>query len=197
MRIKMFVFVLMLLISGTALAAPEGPATTGTTSAILFLPVVDNTGMKDTGYMKEAINAQYAKQYPVEKFTVIPPQNYTQQVSINDGPESDDKLIKAAAATGADYVVRTDLQKVKIRRGVKGILVKKWCAADIPVKITIWNVTSGKTVFDGVIQERGDKEAFMGGAIGLVFTSASEKATVKNALVKIGKRMDKELPVFQ
>ena len=195
LRIKMIVFVLILLISGTALAAPEGPETTGKIPAILFFPIVDNTGMKNTGYITEAVNAQYAKKYPAEKFTVIPLENYTNQVSLNGEPETEDKVIKAAAAAGADYAVRTDLQTIKIRRGFKGIFMKKWCAADIPVKITIWNVASGKTVFDGVIQERGDKTAALGGTVGLIFT-VSEKSTVENGLKKLTKKMDKELPAL-
>ena len=191
----MIVFVLMLLISGTALAAPAGPETTGKIPAILFLPVVDNTGMKKPGYMIEAVNAQYAKKYPAEKFTAIPLENYTTQVSLNGEPETEDKVIKDAAAAGADYVVSTDLQKVKIRRGVKGIFMKKWCAAEIPANITIWNVASGKTVFDGVIQARGDKVNILGGYMGVLIT-VSEKSAVENGLKKLGKKMDTELPAL-
>lgn len=162
LKIKMIVFVLMLLISGTALAAPEVPETTGKIPAILFLPIVDNTGMMNTGYITEAINAQYAKKYPAEKFTFIPLADYTNQMNSNGEPKTEDEVIKAATAARADYVVRTDLQTIKIRRGFKGIFIKKWCAAELPVKITIWNVATGKTVFDGVIQERGDKTAVVG-----------------------------------
>lgn len=186
----------MLLISGTALAAPEGPETTGKIPAILFLPIADNTGMENTNYITETINVQYAKKYPVEKFAVIPPLDYTNQMSNNGEPETEDEVIKAAAAIGADYVIRTDLQTIKIRRGTKGIFLKKWCAADIPVKITIWNVASGKPVFDGVIRERGDKTSVVGGAIGLPFT-VSEKSAVENGLKKLAQKMDKELPALQ
>jgi hypothetical protein len=196
LRIKMIGFVLMLLISGTALAAPEGPETTGKIPAILFLPIADNTGMKNTGYITETINTQYARKYPAEKFTVIPLPDYTNQLSSNGEPGTEDEVLKAAAAAGADYVVRTDLQTIKIRRGFKGIFLKKWCAAEIPVKITIWNVASGKTVFDGVIQERGDKANILGGAMGLLLT-VSEKSAVENGLKKLGKKMDKELPALQ
>jgi len=196
LKIKMIVFVLMLLISGTALAAPEVPETTGKIPAILILPIVDNTGMMNTGYITEAINAQYAKKYPAEKFTFIPLADYTNQMNSNGEPKTEDEVIKAAAAARADYVVRTDLQTIKIRRGFKGIFIKKWCAAELPVKITIWNVATGKTVFDGVIQERGDKTAVVGGAIGLPFT-VSEKSAVKNSLKKLDKKMDKELPALQ
>lgn len=112
LRIKIFAFALMLLISGTALAAPAGPEGAGKIPAILFLSVTDSTGLKDPhGYMLEAINAQYTKKYPLEKFNVIPLQNYTNQAKINGEPESEDKVIKAAAEAGADYVVRTDMQK--------------------------------------------------------------------------------------
>ena len=90
-------------------------------------------------------------------------------------------------------MIKTELQKVEIRRGVKGIFLKKWCSADIPVKITIWNVASGKTLFDNVIQARGDKENGMGLAIGLLL-SVSEEAAIKDGLAKIGTRLDKELP---
>jgi hypothetical protein len=196
LKIKMIVFVLMLLISGTALAAPAGPETTGKIPAILFLPIADSTGMNNTVYITEAINAQYAKKYPAENFTVIPLPDYTNQMSSNGEPQTEEEVIKAAAAAGADYVVRTDLQTIKIRRGFKGIFIKKWCAAEIPVKITIWNVASGKTVFDGVIQERGDKAAVVGGAIGLPF-AVSEKSAVENGLKKLAKKMDKELPALQ
>ncbi|MCC5466917.1 hypothetical protein [Pelosinus baikalensis] len=174
LKIKMIAFVLMLLISGTALAAPERPETTSKIPAILFLPIADNTGMKNTGYITEAINAQYAKKYPAENFTVIPLPDYTNQMSSNGEPKTEDEVIKAAAAAGADYVVRTDLQTIKIRRGFKGIFIKKWCAAVIPVQITIWNVASGKTVFEGIIQERGDKTAVVGGNHGVTIHCVRE-----------------------
>jgi hypothetical protein len=189
--------VLMLLISGSVLAAPEAPCTVSTAPAILFF-VTDSTGLKDPhGYMLEAINAQYTKKYPAEKFNVISLQNYTNQANINGEPESEDKVIKAAAEAGADYVIRTDLQKVEIRRGIKGIFLKKWCSAEIPVKITIWDVASDKTVFEGVIKEKGQQqESAMGLIVGSVFF-VSEEATIKDGLAKIGKRMDKELPLLQ
>jgi len=197
LRVKIFVFVLMLLISGTAFAAPEGTEPPGEIPTILFFPVVDNTGLKDShDYMSAAINAQYAKKYPTEKFTVIPFQDGMNQVSINDEPKTEDEVIKAATAAGADYAIRTELQKVKIRRGVKGIFLKKWCAAEVPVKITIWDAASGQNVFDSVIQTRGDREAFIGGTIGLLL-SVSKKATIQNSIEKVGKKMAQELPALQ
>ncbi|SFM00057.1 hypothetical protein [Pelosinus propionicus] len=196
LRIKMIVFIVMLLISGTAIAAPEGAETTGKIPGILFLPIADNTGMKNTGYITEAINVQYAKKYPAENFTVIPLEDYTHQVSAYGEKATEDEVLKAAAVAGADYVVRTDLQTIKIRRGFKGITIKKWCAAEIPVKITIWNVADGKTVFDGVIQARGDKANILGGSIGVLLT-VSEKSAVENGLKKLGRKLDKELPALQ
>lgn len=197
LRVKIFVFVLMLLISGTAFAAPEGTEPAGKIPTILFFPIVDNTDLKDPhDYMSAAINLQYAKKYPTEKFHVIPFKDDMNQVSINDEPKTEDKVIKAAATAGADYAIRTELQKVKTSRGVKGIFVKKWRAAKIPVKITIWNVASGKTVFDSVIQARGDREALIGGTIGLLL-SVSEKATIQNGIGKVGKKMAQELPALQ
>lgn len=189
-----FVFVLF---TSVAFAAPETtdtPEISHKLPAILILPVIDNTGLKNPHeYMTEAMNAKYAAKYPKEQFAVIPFQEPADQENANDEPQSQDKLLQAATVAGADYVIRTELQKVEIRRGVKGIFLKKWCSADIPVKITIWNVASGKTVFDGVIQARGDKENGMGLAIGLLL-SVSEEATIKDGLTKIGNRLDKELP---
>ena len=77
--------------------------------------------------------------------------------------------------------------------GLKEFFFKKWCAASIPVKITIWNVASGKAVFDSVIKERGNKDNGIGLAVGLLF-NVSEEATIKDGLTKIGNRLDKELP---
>ena len=192
-----FIFVLF---TSVALAAPETTETTDTPEishklpAILILPVIDNTGLKNPHeYMTEAMNAKYAAKYPKEQFAVIPFQEPADQENANDEPQSQDKLLQAATVAGADYVIRTELQKVEIRRGVKGIFLKKWCSADIPVKITIWNVASGKTLFDNVIQARGDKENGMGLAIGLLL-SVSEEAAIKDGLAKIGTRLDKELP---
>ena len=192
-----FVFVLF---TSVALAAPETTETTDTPEishklpAILILPVIDNTELKNPHeYMTDAMNTKYAAKYPKEQFAVIPFQKYSEQGNANDEPQSQDKLLQSATAAGADYVIRTELQKVEIRRGVKGIFLKKWCSADIPVKITIWNVASGKTVFDDVIQARGDKENGIGLAIGLLL-SVSEKETIKDGLTKIGNRLDKELP---
>ena len=189
-----FVFVLF---TSVALAAPETtdtPEISYKLPAILILPVIDNTGLKNPHeYMTDAMNIKYAAKYPKEQFAVIPFQKYSEQGNANDEPQSQDKLLQSATAAGADYVIRTELQKVEIRRGVKGIFLKKWCSADIPVKITIWNVASGKTVFDDVIQARGDKENGIGLAIGLLL-SVSEKETIKGGLTKIGNRLDKELP---
>ena len=189
-----FVFVLF---TSVALAAPETtdtPEISHKLPAILILPVIDNTGLKNPHeYMTDAMNIKYAAKYPKEQFAVIPFQKYSEQENANDDPQSQDKLLQSATAAGADYVIRTELQKVEIRRGVKGIFLKKWCSADIPVKITIWNVASGKTVFDDVIQARGDKENGIGLAIGLLL-SVSEKETIKDGLTKIGNRLDKELP---
>lgn len=203
LRIKIIVFILILLISKTVLAAPAAPETTGQdpeitgkVPVILFLPIADNTGMKNTGYIIEAINAQYAKKYPAEKFTVISLPDYTNQMSSNGKPATEDEVLKAAAVAGADYLVRTDLQTIKIRRGFKGITIKKWCAAEIPVKITICNVAAGKTVFDRVVQTRGDKANTLGGSIGLLLT-VSGKSAVENGLKKLGEKMDKELPALQ
>lgn len=192
----MIVLVLMLLIPGTVLAAPEMPETTNTTPGILFLPITDNTGMKNTDYITEAITAQYAKKYPAQKFTIIPLENYTSQVAIDDKTATEDEILKAAATINADYVVRTDLQTIKIRRGFKGILIKKWCAAEIPIKITIWSVTTGKTVFDSVVQARGDKANIFGGTAGLLLT-VSEKSAVENGLKKLGEKLEKSLPALQ
>jgi len=194
LKIKILVFVLMLLISRTALASPEGSEITKIPS-ILFLPITDNTGMKNTGYITEAINAQYAKKYPAKKFHVIPFPDYANQINSNSEAETENEVIKPAATLGADYVVRTDLQTIKIKRGFKGIFIKKWCAAEIPLKITIWNVASGKTIFNGIIQERGDKSAIIGGVIGLPFT-VSEKSAIKKGLEKLGKKIDKDLPAL-
>ena len=189
-----FVFVLF---TSVALAAPETtdtPEISHKLPAILILPVIDNTGLKNPHeYMTDAMNIKYAAKYPKEQFAVIPFQKYSEQGNANDEPQSQDKLLQSATAAGADYVIRTELQKVEIRRGVKGIFLKKWCSADIPVKITIWNVASGKTLFDNVIQARGDKENGMGLAIGLLL-SVSEEAAIKDGLAKIGTRLDKELP---
>lgn len=189
-----FVFVLF---TSVALAAPETtdtPEISHKLPAILILPVIDNTGLKNPHeYMTDAMNIKYAAKYPKEQFAVIPFQKYSEQENANDDPQSQDKLLQSATAAGADYVIRTELQKVEIRRGVKGIFLKKWCSADIPVKITIWNVASGKTLFDNVIQARGDKENGMGLAIGLLL-SVSEEAAIKDGLAKIGTRLDKELP---
>ena len=196
LKVKMIVFILLLLISGTALAAPQEPVTTGKIPSILFLPIADNTGMKNTGYITQAINSQYTKKYPAEQFTVIPHADYTNPMNSNVEPTTEDEVIKAAAAAGADYAVRTELQTIKIRRGFKGIFMKKWCAAEIPVKITIWNVVSGKTVFDSIIQERGDKTGVLGGTVGFMFT-VSEKSAVENGLKKLNKKIDKELPALQ
>ena len=180
--------------------AAAAPATTDTPEvspklpAILILPVIDNTGLKNPHeFMTEAMNANYAAKYPKEQFTVIPFQKYSEQGNNNDESQSQDNFLKSATAAGADYVIKTELQKVEIRRGVKGIFLKKWCSADIPVKITIWNVASGKTLFDNVIQARGDKENGMGLAIGLLL-SVSEEAAIKDGLARIGTRLDKELP---
>ncbi len=196
MRIQMIVFVLMLLISGTALAAPEMPETINNAPGILFLPITDNTGMKNTAYITESITAQYAKKYPAEKFTVIPLENYTSLAAIDEQAADEGEMLKAAATIRADYVVRTDLQTIKIRRGFKGILMKKWCAAEIPVKITIWSVATGKTVFDSVVQARGDKANILGGTAGLLLT-VSEKSAVENGLKKLGEKLDKGLPALQ
>ena len=186
----------MLIIPGTVLAAPEGTETADKIPGILFLPIADNTGMKNTSYITEAINAQYAKKYPAENFTVIPLDNYTNQVAAYGEPVTDDKVLKAAAAAEADYVVRTELQTIIIRRGFKGITVKKWCAAEIPVKITVWDVAASKSVFDGVIHARGDKANILGGGMGLLLT-VSEKSAVENGLKKLGQKMDKVLPALQ
>ncbi len=189
-----FVFVLF---TSVAAAAPETTDTPGISPklpAILILPVIDNTGLKNPHeYMAKAMNTNYAAKYPKEQFAVIPFQKYSEQGNGNDESQSQDNLLQAATAAGADYVIRTELQKVEIRRGVKGIFLKKWCSADIPVKITIWNVASGKTLFDDVIQARGNKENGMGLAIGLLL-SVSEEAAIKDGLAKIGTRLDKELP---
>lgn len=189
-----FVFVLF---TSVAAAAPETTDTPGISPklpAILILPVIDNTGLKNPHeYMAKAMNTNYAAKYPKEQFAVIPFQKYSEQGNGNDESQSQDNLLQAATAAGADYVIKTELQKVEIRRGVKGIFLKKWCSADIPVKITIWDVASGKTVLDSVIQARGDKENGMGLAIGLLLY-VSEEATIKDGLAKIGNRLDKELP---
>ena len=192
--VLVFVFVLFTSVTVAAPETTDTPEISPKLPAILILPVIDNTGLKNPHeYMAEAMNANYAAKYPKEQFAVIPFQKYSELVNGNDESQSQDNFLKSATAAGADYVIRTELQKVEIRRGVKGIFLKKWCSADIPVKITIWNAASGKTVFDGVIQARGDKENGMGLAIGLLL-SVSEEATIKDGLTKIGNRMDNELP---
>ena len=180
--------------------AAAAPATTDTPEvspklpAILILPVIDNTGLKNPHeFMTEAMNANYAAKYPKEQFTVIPFQKYSEQGNNNDESQSQDNFLKSATAAGADYVIKTELQKVEIRRGVKGIFLKKWCSADIPVRVTIWEAASGKTVFDELIREKGQRENGIGLAIGLLL-SVSEKETIKDGLTKIGNRLDKELP---
>ena len=189
-----FVFVLFTSVAAAAPETTDTPEISPKLPAILILPVIDNTGLKNPHeYMTDAMNIKYAAKYPKEQFAVIPFQKYSEQENANDDPQSQDKLLQSATAAGADYVIRTELQKVEIRRGVKGIFLKKWCSADIPVKITIWNVASGKTLFDNVIQARGDKENGMGLAIGLLL-SVSEEAAIKDGLAKIGTRLDKELP---
>ena len=189
-----FVFVLF---TSVALAAPETtdtPEISHKLPAILILPVIDNTGLKNPHeFMTDAMNIKYAAKYPKEQFTVIPFQKYSEQENANDDPQSQDKLLQSATAAGADYVIRTELQKVEIRRGVKGIFLKKWCSADIPVRVTIWEAASGKTVFDELIREKGQRENGIGLAIGLLL-SVSEKETIKDGLTKIGNRLDKELP---
>ena len=189
-----FVFVLF---TSVALAAPETtdtPEISYKLPAILILPVIDNTGLKNPHeYMTDAMNIKYAAKYPKEQFAVIPFQKYSEQENANDDPQSQDKLLQSATAAGADYVIRTELQKVEIRRGVKGIFLKKWCSADIPVRVTIWEAASGKTVFDELIREKGQRENGIGLAIGLLL-SVSEKETIKDGLTKIGNRLDKELP---
>ena len=189
-----FVFVLF---TSVALAAPETtdtPEISHKLPAILILPVIDNTGLKNPHeYMTEAMNSKYAAKYPKEQFTIIPFQKSSEQEAVSDKAKTQEQLLQSASVAGADYLIKTELQKVEITRGVKGVFFKKWCAASIPVKITIWNVASGKAVFDGVIKERGDKDNGIGLAIGLLFY-VSEEATIKDGLTKIGNRLDKELP---
>lgn len=208
LRIKMLVFVLLLFISGVALAAPETATSTepetaavtesvGKLPTLLFLPIIDNTELTDPhDYIAEAINAKYAEKYPTAKFAVIPYQKYAEQLSIIEESDTEGKVLKAAAAVGANFVVSTDLQKIEIKRGMKGILLKKWCSADIPVRITIWDVASGKTVFDGVIREKGKQNSALFLAFGLL-CFVSEEATIKNGLEKIGNKMDQELPLLK
>ena len=189
-----FVFVLFTSVAAAAPETTDTPEISPKLPAILILPVIDNTGLKNPHeFMTEAMNANYAAKYPKEQFTVIPFQKYSEQENANDDPQSQDKLLKSATAAGADYVIRTELQKVEIRRGVKGIFLKKWCSADIPVRVTIWEAASGKTVFDELIREKGQRENGIGLAIGLLL-SVSEKETIKDGLTKIGNRLDKELP---
>lgn len=185
-----------IVLTSAAFAAPEAADTSAVSPrlpAILLLPVTDNTGLKRPhGYMAEAINANYAAKYPKEQFAVIPLPEPVDQRNAGNEPQSRDKLLQTATAAGADYVIRTELQQVEIRRGVKGILLKKWCSADIPVRVTIWEAASGLTVFDELIREKGEREG-MWLTIGLLF-SVSEEATIKDGLTKIGHRLDKELP---
>lgn len=218
MKINRFIFVLIFLISGHALAAPANQAIPTISSSdqemiitsspasialkpneklpvILILPFTDNTGMKKTAYISKTINDEYAKKYPIGKFTILPPESYTNQVSSNSEP-IDENVIKIATAAGADYVIKTDLQKIEIKRGVKGLFMTKWCAAIVPIKITIWNTASSKAVFDEIITERGDRQNFLGFYMGALMT-ASEKTAIERSLVKTGKRMDNELPSLQ
>lgn len=189
-----FVFVLFTSVAAAAPETTDTPEISPKLPAILILPVIDNTGLKNPHeFMTEAMNANYAAKYPKEQFTVIPFQKYSEQGNNNDESQSQDNFLKSATAAGADYVIRTELQKVEIRRGVKGIFLKKWCSADIPVRVTIWEAASGKTVIDELIREKGQRENGIGLAIGLLL-SVSEKETIKDGLTKIGNRLDKELP---
>ena len=189
-----FVFVLFTSVAAAAPETTDTPEISPKLPAILILPVIDNTGLKNPHeFMAEAMNANYAAKYPKEQFTVIPFQKYSEQGNNNDESQSQDNFLKSATAAGADYVIKTELQKVEIRRGVKGIFLKKWCSADIPVRVTIWEAASGKTVFDELIREKGQRENGIGLAIGLLL-SVSEKETIKDGLTKIGNRLDKELP---
>lgn len=200
LRLQMLALVFLLFISGVTLANPD-PVETSEPSPIppslIFLPIADNTALtKPHEYIAESINAKYAEKYPLAKFTVIPFQKYLDQMSLTEGPETDSKILAAAAAVGAKYVVRTDLQKIEIKRGVEAFTFKKWCSADIPVKINIWDVAAGKTIFEGVIREKGRQKGAMFLLSSLLFF-VSEKATINNGLEKIGKRMASELPLLQ
>jgi hypothetical protein len=231
LKIKLFIFALMLILSGHAIAAPvvgqeniiastdtpssslntpiastDKPSSSLNTSiepkkdetlpTIFILPFTDETGIKGTDYISKSINDQYTKKYPLQNFTILPTEDHTNQVAPNMEPSTEEDIIKAATSAGADYVIKTDLEKIEIKRGVKGLFLKKWCAAIIPVKITIWNVKSNKIVFDALIKERGDRENVLGFYMGALFT-ASEKTAIERGLAKIGKRMDKELPALQ
>ncbi len=158
--------------------------------SVLVMPISDNSEIKDNHqYISDSITARYNAKFTKDKFVLIPGQSYIDWVKQSaTSATGDARLINAGKGVGAKYVVATEIQKVVIKRGIKwGFITKKWCTAEMPVKIIIMDVESGRKVYESVITETGKKEATVG--------FVSDEATIKTALAAIEPRIDKEVTI--
>lgn len=92
-----------------------------------------------------------------------------------------------------NYVIETTIHEIDMRHGVKGIFLKKFKGAIVPVEINIQNALTGKTVYHETIIARGDQSPPIGGVYGLFF-GMSDKNTIAKAFEKLAVILPEQLP---
>lgn len=192
-KIILLIALFICCLSSIALAATDD---TSAKQTVAILPIVDNSGLEKLNeYVPDIVTARLSNKFG-SNYAVLSGQALVDKLKekgiTNVTTTEEKQLMAALKESGVTFMVKTEISKVDEKRGMKwGLVIKKWCTTEMPVKTSIYDA-EGKMVFEKSITELGKNEVTVG--------FASTAGAIKDGLKKIYDKLDQEsslMPVKQ
>lgn len=181
------IIVITFLLVGSLLSV-TGASTPDKDKPVIAIVTVNNSGLEDSSYIVDN-TIEHLKSKFLGQAVILEGGDLSDKLKsagITDISNADsDKLTSALKELGVTYLVRAEIGKVEIKRGIKmGLVIKKWCSADLLANITVNDVINDKILYNKTIAEKGKNEVSLG--------FASSAGAVKIALGKVFEQFDNE-----
>lgn len=184
--LKKIIVVTFLLIG--SLLSVAGASTLDPSKPIIAILIANHSELEDSSYIGDTIIEHLTPKFQGQTTILTGSElgNKLQSKGIIDLSTVDNsKLNEALQDFGVTYILKVDVAKVEIKRGIKmGLMIKKWCAADVSSAITVTDLQTGNVLYSKNLQEKGKNEVTLG--------FASSSGAIKIALGKVFEQFDAE-----
>lgn len=180
-------FVLLLLFQAITFAAPSLLSDTSRTT-IVILPTIDNSGLKNDQIVLDFLGEKLQGEFPKDKYDVLRGEKLKialSRIGVSDLTNaSDAQIIEVCRSLHADYALKPEIGNVTTKRGITlGLFEsKKWCKANLPLKVNVIDIASEQTVYTNQFSEEGRHEVVPG--------FAHDVEAAKDAIAKILDKVD-------
>jgi len=184
--LKKIIVVTFLLVG--SLLSVAGASTSEKDKSVIAILTVNNSELEDSGYINEYAIDRLSTKFQGQA-TILTGTELVEKIKskgITDLQNTDDvKLTDALKELGVTNLVRAEIGKIEVKRGIKmGLMIKKWCSADVPATITVTDITKDVSLYNKTIAEKGKNEVSLG--------FASSSGAIKIALGKVFEQFDAE-----